>query len=1177
MTNESETSNSVPQLNNVTMNPEHSQETDADYYALKKWELGFLRRECVNLGLEAFYNKYMARVQRSYLSIFVVLQTFVSVAHVIVIVTGEQHPTAAIHPDLICYTFGSLIVWISLFAAFKEGLVKAFPWVPYVTSSAAIFTLIITDLMIPLYHAVVSYVNPPLRPSYASHIIFAIYIFLPLSENLHVIILGSATTICYLIIMTMITYRLEADKFIKVMTELVYFLCLNLFGLYFRLINEAAIRRTFLDRRELVEGNLLLKFARNQEKELLLSILPEHTAELMEKDIRSMIQKLRTNHHDTINTQSFFRTGTQWRSINKLYVQKHTNVTILYADVVNYTYITTQLPVRTLVDVLHELFVKFDEAAKEFNVLRIKFLGDCYYCVSGVPIKNKHHAKSCVDLGLRMIKDIRDVRMSRDLNIDMRIGIHSGSIISGVIGACKWQFDIWSRDVIIANKMESTGESGKVHVTMQTLELLDGEYIYEDGTEKARLDPVLVKHNIQTYLIVPQFFEENNYFMTPDGSSSSRLSVGVKRKTINNKKERSLISRNFMQNSMEQFREIMKQTNVEMAHELDRMPIGKFQFNKIFSTSQVTPTTTTASSYCNAYKRNDVDSDHRLDNLSPFFMCFENKRWEWPFMKEPDLMLKYSILMSFIVFICIFTVQLLNYASGYYFWSMMLVSGVILLVAIPITWFKKLWDVYTPYSSEDLLKVRRPQHAILRMLYNFSDKIMESFTSRTIIYVTIILLLVTCSLIYLIECNYDLNSETNSSMLNVTQSTIIARKYCMNSWSVTQCLTLAIGMVFLFLRIHFILKAFCGIMILLFYAWVIFYELHYIYDNSASMNPGMNPKVAHLMLIIFTVIIFHWIDRQSEYIARVDYNWKRQLLKQKEEAEITKQTNKILVENILPTHVAEIYINRQLKNEFYNEEYKNVAVMFATITNMEINTDISVENEKSVLKVLNEIICDFDEKLQYFDGYLKVEKIKVAGWTYMAACGLDPGRCDSSSSLGPFRSVSGITRTSLMTNGRRSLNPRSSEILNQQPSRTSLCTRQSNNVTIVLTEFALELMKVLRDFSNENFKQNSPGLLRVGISNGKVMAGVVGSSKPLYDIWGNAVNMASRMDSTGIPGRIQVTKQSAETLQAYGYQCEYRGQIFVKGRGKIPTYFVNVNDNYELLKSVDSSDISTKL
>lgn len=104
---------------------------------------------------------------------------------------------------------------------------------------------------------------------------------------------------------------------------------------------------------------------------------------------------------------------------------------------------TTQLPVRTLVETLHELFVKFDEASKEFNVLRIKFLGDCYYCVAGVPVRNKRHAKSCVDLGLRMIRDIRDVRVSRNLDIDMRIGVHSGSIIAGVIGACKWQYDIW--------------------------------------------------------------------------------------------------------------------------------------------------------------------------------------------------------------------------------------------------------------------------------------------------------------------------------------------------------------------------------------------------------------------------------------------------------------------------------------------------------------------------------------------------------------------------------------------------------------------------------------------------------------------------------------------------------------------------------------------------------------
>lgn len=136
--------------------------------------------------------------------------------------------------------------------------------------------------------------------------------------------------------------------------------------------------------------------------------------------------------------------------------------------------------------------------------MRIKFLGDCYYCVSGVPIKNKRHAKNCVDLGLRMIKDIREVRMERNLNIDMRIGVHSGTVIGGVMGACKWQYDIWSRDVIIANTLESTGVAGKVHITGQALELLDGEYSYEEGTQKAKLDQLLIKNNIQTYLISPK-------------------------------------------------------------------------------------------------------------------------------------------------------------------------------------------------------------------------------------------------------------------------------------------------------------------------------------------------------------------------------------------------------------------------------------------------------------------------------------------------------------------------------------------------------------------------------------------------------------------------------------------------------------------------------------------------
>lgn len=89
------------------------------------------------------------------------------------------------------------------------------------------------------------------------------------------------------------------------------------------------------------------------------------------------------------------------------------------------------------------------------------------------------------------------------------------------------------------------------------------------------------------------------------------------------------------------------------------------------------------------------------------------------------------------------------------------------------------------------------------------------------------------------------------------------------------------------------------------------------------------------------------------------------------------------------------------------------------------------------------------------------------------------------------------------------------------------------------------------------------------------MAGVVGSSKPLYDVWGNCVNMASRMDSTGIPGQIQVTKESAEELQSFGIRCDYRGETYVKGRGNIPTYFARITDKLEFER--ESQKIQSRL
>uniref|UniRef100_A0AAX7VEV0 adenylate cyclase n=1 Tax=Astatotilapia calliptera TaxID=8154 RepID=A0AAX7VEV0_ASTCA len=263
------------------------------------------------------------------------------------------------------------------------------------------------------------------------------------------------------------------------------YLGMNTAGLFIHYLTDHAQRQVFLETRRCIEGRLKLEQENQRQDRLVLSILPRFVALEMIADMSAM--------EDDLNPQEF----------HKIYIHQYKDVSILFADIKGFTLLSMNLSAQDLVRTLNELFGRFDRLAEEHHCLRIKILGDCYYCVSGVPEPQRAHARYCVEMGLAMINTIRYVQKQLNFDMDMRIGIHSGSVLCGVLGLQKWHFDVWSWDVGIANMLEAGGIPGRIHISRATLDCLEGTYKTEEGHGRDR-NAFLRKYNIDTFLICPQ-------------------------------------------------------------------------------------------------------------------------------------------------------------------------------------------------------------------------------------------------------------------------------------------------------------------------------------------------------------------------------------------------------------------------------------------------------------------------------------------------------------------------------------------------------------------------------------------------------------------------------------------------------------------------------------------------
>jgi len=160
-------------------------------------------------------------------------------------------------------------------------------------------------------------------------------------------------------------------------------------------------------------------------------------------------------------------------------VDSFLDTTVLFADIVGFTRIATRNSPQRMVQLLNDLFSNFDRVAELYQLEKIKTIGDAYMMVGGVPIANPDHAETCAHAALEFMDALRVFNRRHQLDWQIRIGMNSGPVVAGIIGTKKFSYDLWGDTVNIAARMESQGQPGRIQVSANVKQLLEGKFDFE--------------------------------------------------------------------------------------------------------------------------------------------------------------------------------------------------------------------------------------------------------------------------------------------------------------------------------------------------------------------------------------------------------------------------------------------------------------------------------------------------------------------------------------------------------------------------------------------------------------------------------------------------------------------------------------------------------------------------
>uniref|UniRef100_A0A8D3AZH9 Adenylate cyclase type 3 n=1 Tax=Scophthalmus maximus TaxID=52904 RepID=A0A8D3AZH9_SCOMX len=888
----------------------------------------------------------------------------------------------------------------------------------------------------------------------------------------------------------------------QLLANIVIYVCAITVGVMSYYMADRKHRKAFLEARQSLEVKLNLEEQSQQQERLLLSILPKHIADEMLQDMKKEPSQK------------------EMQQFNTMYMYRHENVSILFADIVGFTQLSSSCSAQELVKLLNELFARFDKLAAKYHQLRIKILGDCYYCICGLPDYRDDHAASSIMMGLAMVEAISYVREKTQTDVDMRVGVHSGTVLGGVLGQKRWQYDVWSTDVTVANKMEAGGIPGRVHISQSTMECLNGEFDVEPGNGGDRCD-YLRERGIETYLVV-----------VPKGPVGKSGISGVLSVTSSNGNSPLLINTTECNGSAN-----TACTTPEEPEELDTRVVNPSFPNPRRRLRLRDLAERVIDAQENEQELNKLLNEALLERETVQALKGKHtNRLSLRFV-DPDLETRYSVekeKQSGAAFCCSCVVLLFTAAME------ALIDPWLIANYITFAVGEVLLLILTICSLAAIFPRVCPQK-----LVSFSTWIDHTRWARNTWAMAAILILTMADIMDMLSC---LPRVPDSGSTVAPSSSSFPSPWsgphgCLeNPKYYSYIAVLALMATTMLVQVSHMVKLTLMLLITLATGIVNIYSWRDIFDryDRARFQDYRNDQYPYVLLcrsylvpskftmstmIFIMMVSFYYFSRHVEKLARTLFLWKIEVHEQKEKVYEMRRWNEALVTNMLPEHVARHFLGSKKRDEeLYSQSYDEIGVMFASIPNFsDFYTEESINNGGiECLRFLNEIISDFDSLLDE-PQFRCITKIKTIGSTYMAASGVTPD----------------------VSNGYTCMK------------KEEQSDRERWQHLADLADFALAMKVTLMNINYQSFNNF---MLRIGLNKGGVLAGVIGARKPHYDIWGNTVNVASRMESTGVMGNIQVVEDCYNILKEYGFRFVRRGPIFVKGKGELLTYFLKGRD-----------------